>query len=282
MKLAVVISTPEVATPPPVALLSGSFQERLAKAAAIGYQGVELMCARPAALDPAWVARELRAQCLEAPAFGTGALFISEGLTLLHEDAEMRLAAMKRAEQLVDLAAAVCQGTEGLGPIITIGSFRGRVATMGGAGPGREALAAALVALARYAAKAGVRLALEPLNRYEADLLNTAEEALAFVAELGEENVGLLLDTFHVNIEEPDPNAAVAQTRGRLWHVHLGDSNREPPGRGHFDFAAFVAALRQAGYNGYLSAELLARPDADAAARLTYCHMAPLLGLARP
>jgi sugar phosphate isomerase/epimerase len=60
---------------------------------------------------------------------------------------------------------------------------------------------------------------------------------------------------------------------GRLWHVHLGDSNRLPPGQGHLDFPAIVATLREVGYQGYLSAELLPRPNPDAAAEATIAYM---------
>ncbi|MGQ9555083.1 MAG: TIM barrel protein [Anaerolineae bacterium] len=270
MRLAAVVSTPEVAPVPPVALFTGSFKERLRKAAALGYQGIELMCADPTRLHEGSLWQQLKGLNLEVPAIGTGALFLNEGLTLLHAQPEARAEAARRARRLVNLAAP-------LGAMVTIGSFRGRLSAMGGGDAGRQALAEALGSLADYALAQGVRLALEPLNRYEADALNTAAETLSFIQALGRENVGLLLDTFHANIEEPIIAEAVHLAGERLWHVHLGDSNREPPGRGHFDFAGFVAALRAIGYDGYLSAELLARPDPDMAARLTYEYMRPLL-----
>lgn len=270
MRLAAVVTTPEVSRAPAVALLSGSFEEKLARAAAIGYHGVELMTTGPAALDHGAVRRQLERAGLEAAAIASGALFAVEGLTLLHERPEVRREAGERARRLVDLAAS-------LEAPVTIGSFRGRIASMGGGAAGREALAEALAGLADYAAPRGVRVALEPLNRYEADALNTAAETLEFIRAAGRANLGLLLDTFHANIEEAVIAEAVRLAAPRLWHVHLGDSNREPPGRGHFDFAGFVRALRRAGYDGYLSAELLARPDPDAAAELTWRHMAPLL-----
>ena len=270
MRLAVVVATPEVEPMPPVALLSGGFEERLGKAARLGFQGVELMCTHPTRLDQESLQRQLERRGLEVPAIGTGALFANEGLSLLHEREQVRQAAQERARELVDFAAR-------LGALVTIGSFRGRAAFVGDAEVGRRALAEALGELAGYGARQGVRLALEPLNRYEADLFNTAAEALAFVESLGCDNVGLLLDTFHVNIEEAEIGGAVRLAAPRLWHVHLGDSNRHPPGQGHFNFVQFVDVLREMGYDGYFSAELLARPDPDEAARLTYQYMKPLL-----
>ena len=92
--------------------------------------------------------------------------------------------------------------------------------------------------------------------------------------------LGLLLDTFHVNIEErswTEPFAAL-RAAGKLWHVHVGDNNRLAPGRGLIDFPAIVATLRRSGYDGYLSAELLARPDGDTAALAdAHRYLRPLL-----
>ena len=86
---------------------------------------------------------------------------------------------------------------------------------------------------------------VEPLNRYETDIVCTVEEGLALVEEVGHSHLGLLLDTFHANIEEAtfDVALAAAAQAGRLWHVHIGDSNRLPPGCGHIDFAAIVRTL---------------------------------------
>jgi len=82
-----------------------------------------------------------------------------------------------------------------------------------------------------------------------------------------------------MNIEEPTYAESIRETMaaGRLWHIHLGDSNRLPPGHGHIDFDEIVATLRRTGYDGYLSAELFPRPDPDAAAAATIRHMRPIL-----
>jgi len=119
------------------------------------------------------------------------------------------------------------------------------------------------------------RLVLEPVNRYEGDIVITAEEGLGLIDEVGHSHLGLLLDTYHVNIEESSLTEPFRRgmAAGRLWHVHLGDSNRLPPGQGHIDFPSIVAALSESGYQGYLSAELLARPDPDTAAEATIKYM---------
>ena len=272
MKLAVTTLAPDVAVNVPVALLAGDFASRLERAAQLGYDGVELMVVRPERLDPAAIRAQASALGLEIAAVASGALALAERLTLLAaDDATERLAA-ERLHALIALAAQL------QAPIVTIGSFRGRLAWAGGAG-GRTRLVARLREAAGQAARHGVRLALEPLNRYETDIVHSVEEGLALVGEVEHGHLGLLIDTFHANIEEPSPGTSIRQAiaAGRLWHVHLGDSNRLPPGQGHIDFDGIVESLRASGYQGYLSAELLARPDPDTAAAATIEYMRRLV-----
>lgn len=104
----------------------------------------------------------------------------------------------------------------------------------------------------------GVTLALECWNRYETYFLNRLDEGLDFIAELGSpENIGVMGDTFHMNIEEASIPEAIRTTGSRLVHIHLADSNRAAPGRGHIDFVPVLQALVEVGYPGYLTFEIL-------------------------
>ncbi|MCJ7679071.1 MAG: sugar phosphate isomerase/epimerase [Anaerolineales bacterium] len=271
MQLALAVQTPDVTRPLPVALLSGTWSEKLDKAARLGVDGLELMTADPAQLDAPALRAGIEAHGLTAAAIGSGAAALQAGLNLLHAEPDVSARAVVRLHELIAFAAAVGA------PLVTIGSFRGKLACVGK--DGRARLVDILRQAAEVAAAAGVRLALEPLNRYEADLVNTAEEGLAFVETVGHPALGLLLDTYHVNIEEASweaPFRRVMQA-GKLWHVHLGDNNRLSPGDGMIDFAALVRTLHTLGYAGCLSAELLALPDPDTAAHRTVEHMRPLL-----
>jgi len=268
MKLAFATPTPEVNAYVPVALFSGSFSERLEKAARLGYDGVELMVARPDEVDAAAIRAQVAGLGLEVAAIASGAVYMVDKLTLLAADADVSRRAAARLEELIEFAAAT--GAQ----LVTIGGFRGRLAWAGGH-EARARFIEILSVAAQKAAERGVRLVLEPLNRYESDIVNNTSEAMALFEEVGHSHLGLLLDTFHVNIEEPSVTECFRQgmAAGRLWHVHLGDSNRLPPGQGHIDFAGVVATLREIGYRGYLSAELLPRPDPDAAAAATIRYM---------
>jgi sugar phosphate isomerase/epimerase len=271
IKLSLATQTPEVEPNVPVSLLTGDFEQKLARAAELGADGVELMPVDPGALDVAGLTNSLAQARLEVAAVGSGALAFAAGLTLLHPQPERAVEARVRFHQLIDLAAALGA------PFVTVGSFRGRVASVGEGG--RDHLAAVLSEAAVYAQGRDVRLALEPLNRYEADVIHTVDEALAYLEEIGQPALGLVVDTYHVNIEERSWTAPFRQAMaaGKLWHVHLGDNNRLPPGQGLIDFPAIVSTLRELGYAGYLSAELLARPDPDTAARQTLTYMRSLL-----
>lgn len=268
MKLALATPTPEVEIHIPVALLSGTFSERLQKAARLGYDGVELMVVRPGQLDARAIHTQISESGLAVVAIASGAIYLVDKLTLLASDVEVSRQATVRLHALIDFAAAL------EAPLVTIGSFRGRLAWAGGQ-PARKRLIEILQMAAERGAERGVRLVLEPLNRYESDLLNNADEGLALIAEVGHSHLGLLLDTYHVNIEEASLTEPFRQgiAAGKLWHVHLGDSNRLPPGEGHLDFPSIIATLREMDYQGYLSAELLARPDPDTAAEATIAYM---------
>ena len=271
MRLALAVQTPDVSLSLPIALLSGTWPEKVDKAARLGVDGLELMTADPGRLDAGEIRGTLEARGLSVVAIGSGAAAMQAGLNLLHVDPAVAERAVKRLDELIEFAATVGA------PLVTLGSFRGKLASVGAGG--RSRLIEILRRAGGHAAAAGVRLALEPLNRYEADLINTAEQGLEFVEDVGHPALGLLLDTYHVNIEETSWEAPfrILMQAKRLWHIHLGDNNRLPPGRGMIDFAALLRTLRSLGYDQALSAELLALPDPDTAARQTVEFMRPLL-----
>jgi sugar phosphate isomerase/epimerase len=124
----------------------------------------------------------------------------------------------------------------------------------------------ALEEFGERAKKAGTTFLLEPLNRYEGNVINTIADAAELIGSLATRNVTILADLFHMNIEEQDLCAALRSPL--ITHVQLADSNRRPAGHGHTDFRAVAATLASTGYKGYLSAEALPWPDPDAAARL--------------
>ncbi len=117
-----------------------------------------------------------------------------------------------------------------------------------------------LGAAADYAASVGVVLCIEVLNRFEGYLLNTVDQGLALLAEVGSPGLKLHLDTFHMNIEEDNLPDAILRAGGRLGHFHCVANNRKAPGDGHLDWGAIRSALKAIGYYGYLVAESFVNP----------------------
>jgi len=103
---------------------------------------------------------------------------------------------------------------------------------------------------AEIAACYGVTLGVEPLNRFETDLVNTVDQGLRMIADIDRPNVGLLLDTFHMNIEEKDIPAALRRAAGRIVEFHACASDRGTPGEDHLPWPAIVGALRDAAFSG--------------------------------
>lgn len=111
-----------------------------------------------------------------------------------------------------------------------------------------------------HAKKKGVRIAIEPLNRFETYLFNRGAQALALAEEVGPD-CGVCLDAFHLNIEEADMYETIRQVGSRLYDFHVADNNRFAAGLGHIDWAKIVATLREVGYDGALTNEFVAPVD---------------------
>jgi sugar phosphate isomerase/epimerase len=133
----------------------------------------------------------------------------------------------------------------------------------------RKVLLEALLELAEHAAREGVWLAVEPINRYEDYMVNRLDQAVSLAEEveqeLGLDSVRVCADLFHMNIEEDDLAAAILAAGPRIAHVHVDDTNRLQPGTGHIDFAAVLDALRAIGYDDWLTFECQLRGDPEQA-----------------
>ncbi len=117
----------------------------------------------------------------------------------------------------------------------------------------------------RRAEGLGVTLALEPLNRFETDMVNTVDQAIAIVDDLNSPYLKILLDTFHSNIEEKDIPASIIKLGDRLVHIQANENDRGTPGTGHLDWLGIRDALRTIGYDGSLVIETFGAPSKELA-----------------
>ena len=225
----------------------GSLPEQLAWLERVGLDGIEL---NAAALDLPLA--ELRAIFAGSPV----ALASVDGVPrLAHPDPRERAAAAELTRRRIEVAAAL--GGVGVLVVPQLGEEPllpdlSPLATA--ADLERELFVAQMRDLAPATTAAGVVLFLEPLIRYQAHLVNRLEQAVALADRVGPE-VKVMADFFHMNVEEADIPTAIRAAGSRVVHVHVADSNRLQPGRGHLDFRPGFAALKAAGYDGYLGFE---------------------------
>jgi len=132
--------------------------------------------------------------------------------------------------------------------------------------------------MGRMAQDYGITIAIEPCNRFETSYMNTLHDAVSVVEQVGLESVRISADTYHMDMDEPDPLQAIRDARQYIAHVHLSDNARLPPGLGSMDIKAVVGALVEIGYKGAVSHfEVKPYPDPETAARVSFDYTKALL-----
>ena len=227
--------------------------ERLAELApkvrGLGFDVIELQVEEPGQWDPGRAA-ELAAEhglatslcCVMAP-----------GRDLALGDDEVARTTIEYLNHCVEVAGRI-------GSPVVAGPMYAAVGRLWRLDPGERRATIGRVAerlrpVAELAGERGVRLAVEPLNRFETSLINTVEQGLELVEQVGSQACGLLLDTFHMNIEEKHPADAARAAGARIAHVHGCGTDRGAPGADDFAWPEFFAALDDAGYDGTIAIE---------------------------
>ena len=223
-----------------------TLSDKLAWLQRLGFDGIELEASADLPPD------DLRAIFADSP---VRAANVPGSIHLLHPNPAERAAAVELTRRRLELAAAL--GATG---VLLVPQFGGAPALPDlspyktGVELESELLVLQLRELALAAAEAGVPIFLEPLNRYEAHLLNRLDQGVAFAEQVGPE-IRVMADFFHMNIEEVDIPAGIRTAGSHIVYVHVADSNRLQPGFGHLDFRPGFAALKEVGYDGYLGIE---------------------------
>ncbi|WP_025745839.1 sugar phosphate isomerase/epimerase family protein [Kallotenue papyrolyticum] len=220
--------------------------------AALGFDWIELPIERPAAFDYAQAARLIEVHGLGVSVCAV----VGADRDLSHPDAAVRANGMAYLRHCIEAAQLLGAPTV-VGPLY---AAVGRTWRMGTEERARllDQIAAHLRELAAYAAARGVALAIEPLNRFETSVINTVAQALELLERVDHPACGLLLDTFHMNIEERAFDQALRQAGAYLRHVHACENDRGAPGSGHVPWTEVGTALRAIGYHGPLVIESFA------------------------
>lgn len=261
MKSAITVSLVEEARGGPFVFWDG-LEDACQRAGKLGFDAIEIFAPSTDAVDAGALKPMLEANGLVLAALGTGAGMVKHGLSLTNPDAEHRKRAIAFVNNIVSKAGE-------FGASAIIGSMQGRWGGDTDKATALGYLGEALEACGSHAAQFNVPLIYEPLNRYETNLCNTVDDGVKLLESISCDNVVLLADLFHMNIEEEDIAAALRRGGKHIGHVHFVDSNRRPTGCGHMDYAPIAAALKEIDYQGYACAEALPYPDPQAAAEST-------------
>jgi sugar phosphate isomerase/epimerase len=236
--------------------------EGFALAKEFGYDDVELFLPGPNHVAISEIKSLSETHGLGIAAVGTGAGMVKHGLSLTDPSLDKRIAALDFIEQMIAFGGQ-------LGAPAILGSMQGKWGGEVSKDQALEWLADALVIAGKTAAKFNVPFIYEPLNRYETNLINRLADGADFIEANSLDNIVLLADLFHMNIEETDLASSLRAAGQHVGHVHYADSNRRAMGLGHTNPAPIVNTLKEIGYKGHLSAEILPLPDPKTAARQT-------------
>ncbi len=241
-------------------VLGGDPAENIRILSDLGYDGVELHWGDPSHIHLQKIIETCDKYGIVISAFATGRAYVQEGLSLIDDEENKRQSAVKRLLEFVDVASKF-QST------VIIGCIRGNLNSSENYDYYLKRLAQSTLTVAEYAADKKVQIVFEAINRYENNYLNTAAETLDFIKRYNLPNTKVLLDTFHMNIEDANMSKAVHDCGKMLGYVHFADSNRHYVGAGHINYKEIATALKSIGYEGFISAECLPLPDSNTAVR---------------
>jgi sugar phosphate isomerase/epimerase len=229
-----------------------TFAEKLRNLHAYGFEGVEL---NGGALNDSAGFAERKAALRDSPVRASS---ICGGCPaeLVHPDAKRRQLCADALKRQLDYAAEL----GAVGPItVPIFNSNERLPDLSPwksrAQAEKELLLAMLQSLIPHTEKVGAAILLEPLNRYESNALPQQKSGAEIVRALNSPGVRLMSDAFHMHIEEPNSPATLREVGDCIGHVHLADNTRKEPGSGDIDFRAFMAALKEVGFQGYMAFE---------------------------
>lgn len=269
MKLCYQAATPDIAFAPSVTAFQASLEETFSRLAEIGYDGVELMTLNPGKLDWETLKNTAHKHGLAIPLVCTGEVFGQLGLSFADPDETVRSEAVARVKEIIDFAAY-------LGANINIGRVRGQYRDDIPRATSYQWAVEAFRDISAHAAPKGVAIALESVTIMQTNFINTIAEAAEMVDNVKADNFRLMMDVFHLNIEEKDLYKTIRRYADYNIHVHLADNNRRYPGHCGMDFQKVIETFHDVGYDGVFCTEIFQIPDQETAAQGAMTHLAPI------
>ena len=268
MKYSIVISVSKTKFGPVV--FRDNLLENITKAYQFGYDAVELAVRDPEIIDNKKLVNLLSKYSLSVPAIGTGQIYFDEGISFSDESADIRKKAVERVCKIIDLAI-------GLNSAVIIGLIRGNVVN-----PednfdkklisAEKRICECMQTCMQYSENSNTLFLVEPLIRYNSNIFNTLEQVSNFLDKfkhiLDINRIGILADTFHMNVEEVIIDDSLINNLNLIKYIHFSDSNRLAPGYGHIDFKKILKILIKENYESFISFEIMPIPDSETAAKV--------------
>lgn len=270
MRLCYQVATPDVRVDESVTAYQGPLEKSLRELSELGYQGVEFMTLNPKELHWEEVKALLEKYKLKAVLVCTGEIFGQLKLSYTHPEEAVRQEAVERTKEIMDFASF-------LGADINIGRIRGQYCKELTKEQTEAYAVEAFQEISRYGEEKNVRIALETVTIMQTNFINTLEEGLSMVKRVDRDNFKLMLDIFHLNLEEKNLHEAIRNYSPYNIHVHLADNNRRYPGHCGLDFDKIIATFKECGYEGNFSTEIFQIPSQEKAAEGAIAHLMPIL-----
>lgn len=269
MKLCYQVATPDVKPDISVTAFQGPMERSFSFLSELGYDGVELMTVDPKSLDWHKIKQLSDQNGLPIVLVCTGEMYGQLRLSFTNLELSERQRAIERMKDAIDFASF-------LGANVNIGRIRGDYTTAVSNEYINRWAFEVFRNLSEYAAKRNVCIVLEPVASFESSFVNTVEDAVNIIREVGNPVFRLMSDIFTLNIEEKDMYETIQKYKAYNAHVHLTDSNRRYPGMGCMDFDKVIQAFHDTGYDGVFCVEILQLPDQETASRRSIEHLAPI------
>jgi len=222
------------------------------------YNGIEFFPYYIKKIDVNYIKKLIQDNKLEVICVASGFLNTYYGLSISHPNEYIRRLAIENLKECIIFASKINA------KYVSIGLIRGKI-IHSSFEDGLKNIIKSLIECGKYAEEYNISLLIEPENRYETSYIHTVQDGIKILEEIGMGNLGLMIDTYHMNIEEPNIEKAVKNASKKLLHVHLADNNRLAPGMGHFDFKSFIKCLKEVGYDSFLGIEVDPLPSLDIA-----------------
>jgi len=245
-------------------LFAGDLEKAFSVAKELRFEAIEISVANPEEISISKLEGLVNKYQIKISAIATGGAAVRDGLIFSSTEESIRKVAVQRIKKHIEFASH-------FGAVVVVGLIKGWLD--GDYSKSEDYVTECLKESNEYAREKNIDIALEPINRFQEDFFHSILDCKKYLDKIQLSNVKMMIDTFHMNIEDADMWANMRQAKDYIIHVHYSDSNRLAPGMGHFDFMKMTKILKEIEYKGYISAEILPIPDSYTAAKQTIDSM---------